>query len=319
MPMDERRALTVEDVAGMLHVSKSGVYALIKSGGIDFYKVGRKIRFTDAQVRDYIDRSGKAMRPSERRGPAALDEDKYFDLSLGRRSGEGFIICGQDLILDVLSNFMRMHGVMALRAYIGSYDSLVSLYHGKISVATAHLWDGLSDDYNIPYVRALLPGVCSVVVNITYRMQGLYVARGNPKSILSWRDFGRGDVAMINREKGAGSRVLLDENLKLLGLYGSRIKGYDNENQSHLAVASAVGRGDADVAVGNEKIARQVENVDFIPMKKERYDLVVTKEQFDTPEVTTMLRILRSEKFQNEFKSIGGYDLADIGKVIAET
>jgi putative molybdopterin biosynthesis protein len=124
---------------------------------------------------------------------------------------------------------------------------------------------------------------------------------------------------MINREKGAGSRVLLDENLKLLGIYGSRIKGYGNENQSHLTVASAVGRGDADVAVGNEKIARQVENVDFIPLKKERYDLVVTREKFDAPEVTSMLKVLRSEKFQNEFKNIGGYDISDIGKVIAET
>ena len=83
---------------------------------------------------------------------------------------------------------------------------------------------------------------------------------------------------MINREKGAGSRVLLDENLKRLGTLRQQIRGYGNENQSHLTVASAVGRGDADVAVGNEKVARQVENVDFIPLKKERYDLVVKKE-----------------------------------------
>ena len=151
------------------------------------------------------------------------------------------------------------------------------------------------------------------------RMQGLYVASGNPKNIRSWRDFARDDITMINREKGAGSRMLLDENLKLLGVYGSRIRGYGNENQSHLAMASAVGRGDADVAVGSEKIARQVENVEFIPLQKERYDLVIKKEHFDTPEVATMLRILRSERFRNEFKHIGGYDLRDIGKVMAET
>jgi putative molybdopterin biosynthesis protein len=315
----ESIALTVEDVAERLHVSKSGVYGLIKGGEIGFYKVGRKIRFTETNVRDYIESSGKAVRSVGRDGSVALDENKYFDLSASRFGSEGFIICGQDLILDILSNFMRLHGIMALRAYIGSYDSLVSLYQGKVGVATAHLWDGLGDDYNVPHVRALLPGIRCTIVNVTYRMQGLYVAKGNPKNILSWRDFTREDVTMINREKGAGSRVLLDENLKLLGLYGSQIKGYDNENQSHLAVASAVGRGDADVAVGNEKIARQVENVDFIPMKKERYDLVVKKERLDTPEVATMLKILRSEKFRNEFKSIGGYDITDIGKVIAET
>ena len=316
--MEERNALTVEDVARLLHVSKSGVYALIKNGEIGFYKVGRKIRFTDAHVREYIGRSGRPPRSARQNGQVVLDEQGYFDLSAGRRD-DGFIICGQDLILDVLSNFLRLHGVMALRAYIGSYDSLVSLYHDRVHVAIAHLWDSAADEYNIPHVRALLPGIRCVVINITYRTQGLYVHKGNPKDIRSWRDFERDDITMINREKGAGSRVLLDENLKLNGLFGSRIAGYNNENRSHLTVASAVGRGEADVAVGTEKIARQVENVEFIPMKKERYDLVVKAEHFNTPEATTMLRILRSEKFRNEFRSIGGYDIGDMGRVIAET
>lgn len=317
--MAPQDALTVEDVAGLLNVSRSGVYALIKNEAIGSYKVGRKIRFTEAHVRDYISRSGREPRRPEGNGPAALDENKYFDLSTGRRGGEGFIICGQDLILDILSNFMRMHGVMALRAYIGSYDSLVSLYHDKVSVATAHLWDSSNDDYNVAHVRTLLPGIRCTIANVTYRTQGLYVAKGNPKNIQTWSDFARDDVRMINREKGAGSRVLLDENLKLLNLYGSQVAGYDDENQSHLAVASAVGRGEADVAVGTEKIARQVENIDFVPMKKERYDLVVKTERFDTPEIQTMFKILRSEKFQNEFKSIGGYDISDMGKIIHET
>ncbi|MDN5925561.1 MAG: helix-turn-helix transcriptional regulator [Hyphomicrobiales bacterium] len=312
-------ALKVEDVAALLNVSRSGVYALVKNEEIGSYKVGRKIRFTEAHVRDYISRSGREPRRAAGKGTAALDENRYFDLSTGRHGGEGFIICGQDLILDILSNFMRMHGVMALRAYIGSYDSLVSLYHDRVSVATAHLWDSLSDDYNVPHVRNLLPGIRCTIANVTYRTQGLYVARGNPKNIQTWSDFARDDVRMINREKGAGSRVLLDENLKLLNLYGSQVAGYDDENQSHLAVASAVGRGEADVAVGTEKIARQVENIDFVPMKKERYDLVVKTERFDTPDIQTLFKILRSEKFQNEFKSIGGYDISDMGKIIHET
>ena len=93
--MDERNALTVEDVARMLHVSKSGIYALIKSGAIGFYKVGRKIRFTEAHVRDYIERSGEAAHPAVRNGPPALDENRYFDLSADRRSGAGFLVCGK--------------------------------------------------------------------------------------------------------------------------------------------------------------------------------------------------------------------------------
>ena len=257
--------------------------------------------------------------PAPDRLTVAISSRALFDLSAEHRKNAGFVICGQDLVLDILSNFMRHHGVMALRAYIGSYDSLVSLYHDKVAVATAHLWDSAGDDYNVPHVRALLPGVRCTIVNITYRTQGLYVAKGNPKGITSWADFGRDDIRMINREKGAGARVLLDENLKLLGLWGSRIAGWDVENQSHLAVASAVGRGEADVAVGTEKIARQVDNLDFVPMKRERYDLVVKTEHLDRPEIRTMLEILRSAKFQTEFRSIGGYDIADMGRVMAET
>jgi len=317
--MDERKVLAAEDVAAMLDVSKSTIYGLVRNGEIGFYKVGRKLRFTESHVRDYIGKDRSAKNARAQGGLTALDEGRYFDLSTDRRNGSGFIICGQDLILDILSNAMRMHDIPALRAYIGSYDSLVSLYHDRIAVATSHLWDGLSDNYNTPYVRYILPGIRCVVINVTYRMQGLYVAEGNPKAIRSWKDFARDDVTMINREKGAGSRVLLDENLKLLGLYGSQIKGYGNENQSHLTVASAVGRGDADVAVGNEKIARQVENIDFIPLKRERYDIVVKKERLESPEMSTMLKILRSEGFQNEFKGIGGYDVSDMGKIIAET
>jgi len=123
---------------------------------------------------------------------------------------------------------------------------------------------------------------------------------------------------MINREHGAGSRILLDENLKLLGIYGSSIRGYKNESQSHLAVASAVSSGKADVAVGSEKIAKQVDNIDFIPLKKERYDLVVRKEDFQTLEIQTMLNIIQSAVFKSEFAHIGGYDTSDMGKIVTE-
>lgn len=316
--MSTKDALTVEDVAALLNVSKSGVYALIKDQRIGFYKVGRKIRFTEAQVRDYMGRSEHKARDPAPPGPVSLDARRYVDLGANRQDS-GFVICGQDLILDILSNTLRLHGIAALRAYIGSYDALVSLYHDRVGAATAHLWDAATDDYNVPHVRALLPGIRCTIVNITYRNQGFYVAKGNPKGIAAWRDLGRDDIRLINREKGAGSRVLLDENLKLLGLYGSAIAGYDTENQSHLALASAVGRGDADVAVGTEKIARQVDNVDFLPLKRERYDLVVKTEHLERPEVRTLLEILRSEKFRNEFQTIGGYDLSDIGRVMHET
>jgi putative molybdopterin biosynthesis protein len=314
MNMEEKKALSTQEVADMLHVSKSTIYDLIKKGEISSYKVGRKVRFTENDVQDYISRSKKGQSAIH----SSSNNISDFSLLGIEKRQDGFIICGQDLILDILSNYMRLHNIPALRAYIGSYDSLISLYKNKVNVASAHLWDSDTNQYNVPYVKRLLPGISTVIIHLTCRMQGLYVAKGNPKGITTWEDFRRDDITMINREHGAGSRVLLDENLKLLGISGSSVRGYKKETQSHLAVASAVSSGEADVAVGSEKIARQVDNIDFIPLKKERYDLVVKKEDFQTFEIQTMLNIIRSVAFKNEFSNIGGYDTSDMGKIIAE-
>lgn len=308
--MQERNALNVQNVAEMLNVSKSTVYDLIKKSEIKSYKVGRKIRFTEADVKEYIETS----KNNSTANPSIIN---YREVER-ETTGQGFILCGQDLILDVLSNYMRLHDIPALRAYIGSYDSLVSLYHGKVDVASAHMWDSDTDQYNVPYVRRLLPGIATVIIHLTCRMQGFYVAKGNPLNINDWQDFSRNDIKMINREHGAGSRVLLDENLHILGINGSEIKGYNKMTRSHLAVASAVSSGEANIAVGNEKIAQQVDNIDFIPMKKERYDLVLLKEKMQTKEIQTMLQIIRSEAFKNEFAQIGGYDTNEMGKIVAE-
>jgi len=312
--MDQNIALSTQQVADILHVSKSTIYDLIRKGEITSYKVGRKVRFTQEDVDDYIAKSRTLQAATTTKD--LLQNDLIFGTN---QTNKNFIICGQDVILDVLSNYLRLNGVPALRAYIGSYDSLISLYQGKVQVTAAHLWDGDTDQYNIPYVRRLLPGIPAVVIHLTCRMQGFYVAKGNPKNIRTWSDFARDDVTMINREKGAGSRVLLDENLRLLGISGAQVNGYSNETSSHLTVASAVSSGEADVAVGNEKIAKQVDNIEFIPIKKERYQLIVKKDDLNTSEVMTMLNIIRSATFKKEFGNIGGYDISDIGKIVAET
>jgi putative molybdopterin biosynthesis protein len=311
--MDKEKTLDAQNVADILHVSKSTIYNMIRSGEISSYKVGRKVRFAESDIQDYIEKSKTQI--AAKSDPTGIEE---LDLFSGRTRNSGFVICGQDLVLDVLSNYMRLYGVQALRSYIGSYDSLVSLYKGRVNVASTHLWDGQNDQYNNAYVKRLLPGVRTMIIHLVYRMQGLYVKAGNPRNITGWQDFGRDDITMINREYGSGSRVLLDENLKLLGISGKNLKGYKKETQSHLAVASAVAGGQADVAVGTEKIARQVDGIEFIPLKKEQYDIVIRKEDEDSFEIQTMLKIIRSQSFKEEFDHIGGYDTNGIGEVIAE-
>ncbi|MEG2934679.1 MAG: helix-turn-helix transcriptional regulator [Gordonibacter sp.] len=300
--MRNDEALTVDEVATILQVGRNTVYALKDKGEINSYKVGRKLRFTYADVQSYIARS-KTAHGTDTREPLVQDRER-------------FVICGQDIILDVLSNYVAQTGIESLRAYIGSYDALTDLYKDRVQVASSHLWDGETGEYNVPFVKKLLPSVPVVVVNLVYRMQGFYVAKGNPKGLFSWEDLLKSGVRLVNREKGAGSRVLLDERIRLLGAEPSSIEGYGVETQSHIAVASMVARGRGDVAVGSEKIARQVEGIDFVPLQKERYDLVVKRENFDTRPVRSMMGILESGMLREEFAALGGYDTSDMGRIM---
>lgn len=317
--MENQNALTAQEVADILKIAKNTVYELIKRGEINSYKVGRKVRFTLKDVEEYI-ASSKSIKTSIETSNDGENLNKNNSKLNNNTYSGNFVICGQDIMLDVLSNYVQHHpkGSLALRSYIGSYNSLTELYKGNIQVASAHLWDSDTNQYNIPYVRRLLPGIPAVIIHLTCRMQGFYVAKGNPKNITTWEDLKRSDITIINREKGSGSRVLLDENLRLLGIYGSSIKGYSRESQSHLTVASTVARGGADVAVGYEKIARQVDGIDFIPLHKERYELVVRKEDMSMPQIQAILEILRSEEFKMEFRGIGGYDISEMGNIITE-
>lgn len=322
--MYDDTALTPQEVAEILKIAKNTVYELIKRGELNGYKVGKKIRVDVKDVKEYKNRT-KNKHFSNSNNSFNLEhsitstvEPAVLPIN-GLDNSSDFIICGQDILLDILSRYLEQHpnGVRPLRSYIGSYNGLNALYHGQIQVATAHLWDGDSDEYNIPYVRRLLPGIPTVLIHIAYRMQGFYVTKGNPKNIKGWEDLKRSDLTIINREKGSGTRILLDEHLRLLGIDGHTIKGYERECLTHLASASTVARGGADLALGNEKNCLQVSNVDFIPLAREKYDLVIKKEDMNKPPFQAIIEILRSESFKKELIGIGGYNLSEIGTIVA--
>lgn len=312
--MSDQTTLTAEDVAALLRIAKNTVYELVKRGELNHYKVGRKMRFTRIDVDKYISdsRRGSNREPGPERvipAGAPLTEP-------------GFILCGQDSILDVLTGHLSRRPKPerpALRSYIGSYKGLVALYHGEVHAATAHLWDGDSGQYNTPFVRRLLPGIPSVLIHLTGRVQGFYVAEGNPKGLKGWEDLKRQDLTIVNREKGAGSRVLLDERLRLMNLHHKELPGYHHEEPSHLSVAGSVSRGEGDFGVGDSKAARQVDGIDFIPLQNEQYDLVLKKEDLEQPIAKAILEILRSPEFRAQFQNMPGYDIKGMGEVVAET
>lgn len=306
---------TPEEVANILKISKYTVYELIKRGELTAYHIGRKVRVENTDLEIYIQKAKTgdssfapelSSLPSEQPNSAPLTDN-------------GLVICGQDMILDILTRqFERQFPyIRCLRHYIGSIDGLTALYRGQANVVTAHLWDSDTDEYNIPYVRRMLPGHPATIINLVYRTEGFYVAQGNPKDIHTWEDLTKPDVRFINRERGSGARVLLDEKLRVLKINHTAIQGYAEEEMSHVAVASKVARGEADVGLGIEKASLQVNNLDFIPLQKERYDLVFRQEDLVKPHFQALLSILNSTAFRNDVLGIGGYDISQMGKIMA--
>ncbi|WP_088225389.1 helix-turn-helix transcriptional regulator [Desulfosporosinus sp. FKB] len=318
--MVENKALTPQEVADVLKISKSTVYDLIKRRELNAYRAGKKLRVDLEDVENYKNKS-KDSKPISTFSP---DPNSYVPSLTYEKiphRNRSFVISGQDLILDVLCRYLDCHpkGIRALRSYEGSYNGIYALYQGEVQVATAHMWDGKTGEYNVPYIERMLPGTPCLIIRLASRMQGFYIAKGNPKNIRDWNDLCRSDIAIINREKGSGTRILLDEHLRKMGISGRSINGYMREFHSHLAIASTVARGDADLGIGNEKASLQVQEIDFIPLQKEHYDMVLKKEDLNNPAFDAIFEIIQSDEFKAELQGLGGYDLTELGKVIAET
>ena len=233
-----------------------------------------------------------------------------------KKEDPDIIISGQDVVLDILANYLQQEGIFAARTYLNSFEGLLSLYQDNIHVAACHLYDG--KHYNESYVRALMPGVNAVLINISYRTQGFYVQKGNPKKIKGWADLGRQDISVLNRRVGSSARILMDTQLKRLGISPSTVKGYDKIMKSHLTMAAAIANGEADLAIGTERISRQMDGIDFIPLLEERFDFVVKKDYLNTNAGKALIKVLHNPAFRKEIAHFSGNDYRDMGKIIRE-
>ena len=310
--MAPNKSLSTQEVADILHVSKSTIYDLIRRGEIHSYKIGRKVRFTQDDVDAYIARS----RHEHSTRPVQTVDTHSTLLTPHERTEPELIISGQDVVLDILANYLQAEGVNAARTYLSSFEGLLSLYQGKVHVVACHLWDG--QDFNASYVRSLVPGVPAALVNVSYRTQGFYVRKGNPKAITGWADLGREDITVLNRRPGSSARIVLDIALKKLGIPAARVRGYDRIMKSHLTMAAAIAEGEADLAIGTERISRQIDGIDFIPLLEERFDFVIRRDMMDTPAVQALMGVLRSPAFRKEVAHFSGNDYRDLGKIITE-
>ena len=308
--MAQNKSLSTQEVADILHVSKSTIYDLIRRGEIHSYKIGRKVRFTQDDVDAYIARS----RHEHSTRPVRNIDTHSTLLTPENKEEPDLIISGQDVVLDILANYLQQEGISAARTYLNSFEGLLSLYQGNIHVAACHLYDGR--DFNTSFVRSLMPGVPAVLVNVSYRTQGFYVQKGNPRNIRGWQDLGREDIAVLNRRVGSSARILMDTQLKRLGIPASRIRGYGKIMKSHLTMAAAIAAGEADLAT--ERISRQIDGLDFIPLLEERFDFVIRKEDMNTDAVRTLMKVLNMPAFRKEIARFSGNDYRDLGKIICE-
>jgi putative molybdopterin biosynthesis protein len=228
-------------------------------------------------------------------------------------------IGSHDLTLDLLSDLLarRAPGWSLSSSNVGSQGGLIALQRGECHLAGTHLLDEESGEYNVSYVRRYLRDRPIVLMTLVYRDQGLLVPRGNPKRIRSLEDLARPDVQYVNRQRGAGTRVLLDYKLAQLGIDPSAITGYDREEYTHLGVAAAVAGGSADTGLGILAAARAL-GLDFVPLLQERYDLAIPRELYDSALLAPLLDIIRGPEFRAIVESLGGYDTSDTGRIVAE-
>ncbi|MGE4292437.1 MAG: molybdopterin biosynthesis protein [Desulfovibrio sp.] len=214
-----------------------------------------------------------------------------------------------DNTLDLLANeLMGLPRPLRLTSnHVGSMGGLTALKNRTTLFAGIHLFDPESGDFNFPFLQRYLPDVRVRIVNLAIRHQGLIVAKGNPKGIRGVEDLAGNGVHFINRQRGAGTRILLDHHLRQAGISPDRIRGYDREEFTHMAVAVNVLTGAADCGLGIHAAARALD-LDFVPLARERYDLAFPVEHESDPRLQALLRLIRTEDFQEKIKALGGYE-----------
>ncbi len=222
------------------------------------------------------------------------------------------VITGSD---DPLLSFLaRSSGFTA--SPVGSLTGLLILARREADVAGIHLLDLETGEYNAPFVKHLMPEDSSVLVNLAFRRNGLMIARGNPKNIRSVRDLTRDDIHFINRQRGAGTRLLLFSKLAAAHIDPHSLADWEHAVGTHEAVAAAIATGHADAGPGLEAIAAEWD-LDFIPLGEERYDLAMLQETFDSGRVKPLLDALPSHEFRAKGGELRGYDLKRSGTIVA--
>ncbi len=229
-------------------------------------------------------------------------------------------IGSHDNILDLLANQLhRSRPIVRISsAHVGSMGGIMAMRRGEAHIAGSHLLDEETGEYNVSFIKRYLPDTPLQLINLCYRMQGLIVPKGNPKDIQGFKDIAENSFSFINRQKGAGTRLLTDKVLKDENIKTSSIPGYEHEEYTHMSVAAAVANGSVDSGMGILAAANAL-NLDFVPIAEERYDLIIPAKFLEDSKIISVLDLIRTnEDFHKNILALGGYNLRDCGKVMYE-
>ncbi|MDH4161729.1 MAG: molybdopterin biosynthesis protein [Nitrospirota bacterium] len=291
----------------------------VKLGSVSGNLVATPVTRGAGALMSLVRADGVVRIPADSEGLAAGSE-VVVELLRRKYQIANTIVCigSHDNALDVLANHLKKThpGLSLSSAHVGSLGGLLALKRGEAHLAGTHLLDEETGEYNVSYIRKHLAGKKVVLVNLVHRTQGFIVRPGNPKNILGFGDLARQDVMFVNRQAGAGTRLLTDLYLKRSGIDPKNVKGYDHEEFTHMAVAAAVSSGAADTGLAVLSAAKALE-LDFIPVAQERYDLAILEEYYETPMLQALLAIIReSSEFRAQLVEMGGYDVGEMGKVL---
>lgn len=226
-------------------------------------------------------------------------------------------IGSHDVIMDVAADLMslRERQFVLSSSNVGSMGGLLALKNGETHIAPIHLLDEDTGEYNVSYLKKYVKNQDVSLIKCVKRIQGLMVKKGNPKNIKSLEDIVKSGASFVNRQRGSGTRLLLDYNMRKLNIAPEDISGYEREEFTHLKVAAAVAAGDADCGLGVYSAAVLMD-LDFIPLCHEEYDLAVPTKFLQDDKVIEFIEVIKSEGFKNELKRLGGYEYEDIGRIV---
>jgi len=294
--------LSTKEVSKFLNINEKLVYSLVSEKGLPASKVTGKWLFPKNLVEQWIE-TNTINYPETAETPSV--------------SQAVLIITGSnDLLLDKVISLYNLHfsGNIAVFGNLGSMGGLQALRKSHCHIASSHLLQENGDEYNFEFASRELERM-PAIVNFCKREQGILVKKGNPKKIKTISDLAHSGICIVNRPVGTGTRLLLDQELKKAGVRGDKIDGYNNEVHRHLDVGLEISAGRADAGLGIHAVAGLLD-LDFVPLRWERYDLMIFKERFFDANVQNFLGLLHEEQFFKLAEPLQGYDVHLSGRML---